>query len=149
MFKSLLLTLAALVGTSSGALKDCAAGTSLFTLTSYSLDPANPVAGDKAILHLEYQVPEGLTVTGGTTTYKTTLNYIPFAPSTEPLCQDIPCPLGPGLYKNDSIVEWPSGVTGSFTSTMTWADESGTVLACLEMSGRLGAATYLRNAAKS
>ena len=145
----LLALIAALSATlAAGTIKDCAAGSSLFTIEAVSLDPPTPVAGTKSTLHLEYRVPDGLTVTGGTTTYKTTLNFIPFAPSTEPLCQDVPCPLGPGLYKNDSVVEWPSGVSGRFTSQMTWADDSGAVLACLEMSGNFDT-PHLRNGGKS
>ena len=117
--------------------KDCGAGTSLFKIQGLGLTPVSPAPGDPITLHLEYDVPEGTLITDGTTTYQITLNFIPFAPSTNPLCQDIPCPLGAGSYKNDTTSTWPSGVSGSFTSKMTWADPAGQQLLCVQISGSL------------
>lgn len=117
--------------------KDCGAGSSLFKIQGLGLTPVSPAAGDPITLHLEYDVPEGTVVTDGTTTYQITLNFIPFAPSTNPLCQDIPCPLGAGSYTNDTTSTWPSGVSGTFTSKMTWADAVGTQLLCVQISGSL------------
>ena len=116
--------------------KDCAPG-SIFTLNAVDLTPASPNPGDPVTLHLDYTVPEGVTVTDGTTTYAVTLNFIPFAPSTNPLCQDIPCPLGPGTYKNATTSTWPTGVSGTFTSKMTWANPAGETLMCVQTSGKM------------
>ena len=131
----------ALLGLASAAtVKDCGAGNSLFKIQGLGLTPTNPSPGQDVTLHLEYDVPEGTLITGGTTTYAVTLNFIPFQPSTEPLCQDIPCPLGPGSYKNDTVSAWPTGISGTFTSKMTWADEAGTQLLCVQISGSLAGA---------
>ncbi len=135
---------ALLLGLSSAAtVKDCGGGTGLFTINSLSLDPVSPTPGQEITLNLDYTVPEGLTVTDGTTRYDITLNFIPFAPSTNPLCQDIPCPLGPGHYVNATKSTWPSGVSGSFTSKMTWSDQAGTKLLCVAISGALRAPLLL------
>jgi hypothetical protein len=135
MFTRLLSFAAGLAAISAATVKDCGAGTSAFKIQALGLTPTAPSPGQDVTLHLEYDVPAGTTVTGGTTTYAVTLNFIPFQPSTEPLCQDIPCPLGPGSYKNDTTSSWPSGISGSFTSKMTWADEVGTQLLCVQISG--------------
>ncbi len=139
MLFRLALAAAALLGLTSAAttLKNCASGTSVFTMNSASLVPANPAAGDVVDLHLDYTVPEGTTVTGGTAQYDVTLNFIPFAPSTEPLCQDVPCPLGPGTYSNVTQSMWPTGVSGTLVSKMTWKDEGEKVLLCLQINTAL------------
>jgi hypothetical protein len=138
MFTRLLTFAAMLLGIADTAtVKDCGSSTSVFKIQGLGLTPTNPSPGQDVTLHLEYDVPAGTTVTGGTTTYAVTLNFIPFQPSTEPLCQDIPCPLGPGSYTNDTTSSWPSGVSGSFTSKMTWADEIGTQLLCVLISGSM------------
>jgi hypothetical protein len=138
MFIRIATALVALLGlTSAATVKDCGAGKSLFTIQALGLTPTNPTPGQDVTLHLEYDVPEGTLITGGTATYAVTLNFIPFQPSTEPLCQDIPCPLGAGSYKNDTVSAWPTGVSGSFTSKMTWADDVGTQLLCVQISGSL------------
>ncbi len=137
MFR-LLSAVTALFGLSTAAtVKDCGGGTGLFTINSLGLDPVSPTPGQEITLNLDYTVPEGLTVTDGTTRYDITLNFIPFSPSTNPLCQDIPCPLGPGHYVNATKSTWPSGVSGSFTSKMTWTDQDGQKLLCVAISGAL------------
>jgi hypothetical protein len=123
--------------------KDCAATSSIFKVTSLSVAPVNPASGDPFDLHMEWTVPDGVTVTDGTAKYSVTLNYIPFSPSTEPLCQDIPCPMGPGKYTNTTTSTWPSGVTGSLTTKMEWLQPDGATLACVSISGTVGLdATY-------
>ncbi len=145
MFIRLLSSIAGLVAmlsaTTAATVKDCGGGTSIFKIQGLGLTPTAPSPGQDVTLHLEYDVPAGTMVTGGTTTYAVTLNFIPFQPSTEPLCQDIPCPLGPGSYTNDTSTTWPSGISGSFTSKMTWADEVGKQLLCVLISGSMKEAT--------
>lgn len=139
MLTRIVTALAALAAVSAGSatVKNCASGTSLFTINKLSLDPPTAVAGAQSTLYLDYTVPEGTTVTDGTTSYSITLNFIPFAPSTNPLCADIPCPLGPGSYSNATKSTWPAGVSGSFTSKMTWQDSSNTLLLCVQISGAM------------
>jgi hypothetical protein len=121
-----------------GDVRDCGAGTSLFTVNSVALDPMNPVPGQNVTLSLDYTVPAGITVKGGQTEYDITWNYIPFDPSYEPLCQDIPCPLGPGQYRNKSTSLWPDSVSGYITSQMKWIDDANQLLLCVEISGQAG-----------
>lgn len=116
-----------------------AAEVSLFRVNSVTISPSNPVPGQAIDLHLDYTVPDGIIIKDGTTTYDFTLNFVPLSPSSNPLCQDIPCPLGPGTYSNVSSSTWPSGVTGSFTSTMRWRKAvDNTLLLCIKIAGRLG-----------
>lgn len=147
-FLSSLFTARAAFGAS---VRDCSSPTALFKLNSVGLEPANPALGSTISLSLDYTVPEGLTVTDGTTTYAITLNFIPFQPSINPLCQDIPCPLGPGTYSNITQSMWPSGVSGSFTSKMTWTDQDTAELLCIQISGTLDQSKplthYLRKSA--
>jgi ML domain len=121
-----------------GSVQDCAPGESLFTITELSLSPAAPVAGQNLTLHLGYEVPEGVSVLGGTAEYDVTYNYIPFSPSTEPLCSNIPCPLGPGTYLNESTSQWPDSLSGLLVSRMKWFDEQNSMLLCVEISGQTG-----------
>ena len=101
-----------------------------------SIDPAIPVPGAPLTLQLTYEVPDGLTVTDGTAEYDVTYNYIPFTPSVEPLCQDIPCPLGPGVYTNHSTTTWPDGLAGQLVSQMKWWDSSKNLLLCVEIASQ-------------
>jgi hypothetical protein len=116
-------------------LKDCGSAKSVFTLNSYSLTPAMPTPGSSVTLNLDYTVPEGVVVTGGVATYAFTYNFIPLSPTTEPLCSNVPCPLGPGTYSNHTITQWPSGLSGSFTIKNTWTDDGGAQLICLSIAG--------------
>lgn len=123
-----------------GAVSDCGAGASVFTVNSVDLDPVSPTPGQNMTLTLDYTVPEGVVVTGGQTEYDVTWNFIPLEPSVEPLCQDIPCPLGPGMYRNQSTSLWPDSVSGYITSQMKWLDEAGNLLLCIEIAGQSAAA---------
>jgi len=122
----------------SPVLKDCAiGGNSVFKLNSFSLSPTNPIPGNPVTLNMDYTVPEGVIVNGGVATYSVTYNFIPLTPTTEPLCANIPCPIGPGRYSNHTITQWPSGVSGSFTIKNMWADENNAQLLCLSISGSI------------
>lgn len=118
------------------AVSDCGAGASVFIVNSVDLNPVTPVPGQNMTLTLDYTVPFGTTVTGGQTEYDVTWNFIPLEPSFEPLCQDIPCPLGPGTYRNQSTSLWPDSVSGYITSQMKWLDEANNLLLCIEISGQ-------------
>lgn len=112
---------------------DCAPGTSVFRLDGAHLDPADPKAGDAVNLHLAYTVPAGVLVRGGVTEYDVTINYIPMEPYMEPLCQDIPCPLGEGVYTNITQSTWPTGIHGAVMNIMRWKGEDEETLLCLKV----------------
>ena len=113
--------------------KDCGGGKTLFKVNAVSISPVDPLPNDQVTLHLDYTVPDGLTVVGGQAKYAVVYNFIPMAPTVEPLCQNIPCPLGPGRYVNDTTSTWPSGLSGSVTTTITWADQDLTPLLCISI----------------
>jgi hypothetical protein len=115
---------------------DCGAGKSLFTIRAVSLDPAQPVPNQNVSLNLDYSVPDGLTVTGGEATYSATYNFIPLTSTVEPLCNNIPCPLSSGSYINTSYMIWPSGLSGSLVSKVTWVDTDSRLLLCMSITTR-------------
>ena len=117
-------------------LKDCSSGTSIFSVNSMSLDPPNPAPGDRVAFFLDYSVPTSTTVTDGTARYEVNYNFIPLSPTIQPLCSNIPCPLGPGRYTNTTYSIWPTGLSGSIRTRMAWLDPSGTMLLCTEISGK-------------
>lgn len=123
--------LAALILISPPVVNDCGGGTTLFKLNSVSLSPADPPPGSSVSLNLDYTVPAGLTVNDGTSTTAVSYNFIPFAPTVEPLCQDIPCPLASGRYYNSTNSTWPTGLSGTVRTTMTWADQNSVKLLCI------------------
>lgn len=116
---------------------DCGKSAAVFTVNSVETVPLNPVPGQNMTLMLDYTVPAGTTVTGGQAEYDITWNYIPFEPSYEPLCHNIPCPLGPGRYTNQSTSVWPDSVSGYITSQMKWLDEGNKLLLCVEVANQL------------
>lgn len=145
MFTSLIAKIN-LVLTSSifyATVKNCGVGTSLFTLNEVTITPSSPLPGDNVSLYIDYTIPQGMTVVGGTTEYDMTYNYIPFSPTFEPLCQNIPCPLGPGRYHNTSISVWPSDLSGSLVTRMKWWNLDKMELLCVEIAGKFWASTDL------
>lgn len=128
--------LSLLLGAFSLSVKDCGGNQATFRMNELSVRPVNPNPGDDVILHVQYTVPEGVFINDGTATYAIKYNFIPLSPTVEPLCKDLPCPLGPGTYTNETITAWPSGLTGSVSTKITWADEKGALLACISMEGK-------------
>jgi hypothetical protein len=120
-------------------IKDCGIGTSVFTLNTLGINPANPVGGQNVTMSVEYTVPDGYTVQpdGGKVLYDIAVNYIPLPQTSTPLCDVIPCPLGPGVYFNESSSTWPSGLSGKFNSKIRWKDANDALLACIQISGSL------------
>ena len=118
-------------------LKDCGAGKSLFKINSMSLSPVDPMPGDIVTLNLDYTVPDGVVVMDGLTRYDFTYNFLPLSPTIEPLCQNIPCPLASGTYVNKSSSTWPTGLSGSLTTKITWADQDEKQLLCINMAAKL------------
>jgi hypothetical protein len=118
-------------------LKDCSSGTSVFTVNTMSLDPPNPAPGQQVGFTLDYTVPPSTVVTDGTARYEMTYNFIPLAPTIQPLCSNIPCPLESGRYLNTTYSMWPTGLSGTIMTRMKWLDTTGTILICTEISGKV------------
>ena len=132
-----MLAFFALLATATASVKDCGAGKTAFTVNAVSLTPTTPVPGENVLLHLEYTVPSKMLVNDGLATYSTTYNFVPFAPTTEPLCSNVPCPLSTGFYKNDTTTAWPTGLSGTIVSRMAWTDGLNAPLLCIEISGKV------------
>jgi hypothetical protein len=104
---------------------------------SFAPDP--PIAGTNSTLLLSMNVPEE--INDGTATYTTTLNFIPFQPSTDPLCETtIPCPIKVGQLDTTSSYPFPEGISGTMTLKIQWADGAGRSLMCVQIKTSLGAA---------
>lgn len=129
----------ALVAVIAGAitLKDCGVDTALFTINYMSADPPTVTSGQPTRLSLVYVVPADTLITDGTAKYEYSFNGIPFTPTVEPLCQNVPCPLGPGIYPNTTLIDWPTGVSGKVKSRMSWLDVDSTLLLCLDVTAAL------------
>jgi hypothetical protein len=127
----------ALYAVLNATLKDCSSGTSLLVVNKMSLEPSAPSPGQKVGFTLDYTVHPNTIITDGTARYETTYNFIPLSPTIQPLCSNIPCPLGPGRYVNTTYSTWPTGLSGTIVSRMKWLDSTGTLLICTEISGKV------------
>jgi len=145
MLGSLLTAVSVAMATNTfyGAVRDCGAGVSLFHLNRAILDPATPISGKNLTLHIDFTVPDNIIVLGGITRYEVSYNFIPFSPTIEPLCENIPCPLGPGRYTNTSVSVWPADISGMIVMKMKWFDLDNALLQCVEISGQVGDPTRL------
>lgn len=136
ILRSLVALFAATTATAT-TIRTCLADTSLFKISELKLDPASPSPGQDVALTLSFQVPEGVSVSDGTSTYDYTFNFIPLTPTVKPLCEDVTCPILPGSHTNTTHSQWPEGVTGSFKSRITWRNGGGETLLCMEMAGSI------------
>ena len=116
---------------SSSVVTDCGAGQTAFTILSQGFSPSPPVAGKDATLWIDFTVPDGSAVNGGTAKYSFTYNGIPFSPTTDQLCTQVTCPI---VSQNlSSTSPWPSGVSGKVVSKIQWYDEKGAYLLCSQL----------------
>lgn len=138
MNRILLLAFAALVGCASSIITDCGKGATKFVVDGLAYWPDPPIPGQNGTLSFLYTVPDGTdTITDGTAKYSLTLNGIPFPASTDPLCNDVPCPIVPGTFNLTSTSEFPTGVSGKISSKIQWYDTSNTELLCVDLTVRV------------
>lgn len=128
---SLLLALFAVAPT----VRDCGVQT-LFKIDSVGLSPTTPLPGDNVTLQLTYTVPLGYIATDGKAKYELTYNFLPLSPTIQPLCDNIPCPLLPGTYSNNTYELWPEGLAGTLKTKITWTDVSGELLLCMTINAK-------------
>lgn len=137
MNRILFLALAAL-GFASSTITDCGKTNAKFTIDGLAYWPDPPVPGQNGTLSFLYTVPDGTeTITEGTVKYSLALNGIPFPASTDPLCDDVPCPIVPGTFNLTSTSEFPTGVSGKITTKIQWYDTSNTQLLCVDLTVRI------------
>jgi hypothetical protein len=122
--------------TASNSVKDCSAGKSLIKFVSGSLLPDPVVPGQDSSITLNLEVPAGCYVDAGTAKYSFSFNGIPFSPTTEDLCSDIACPLGPGPYTNTTISTFPTGVSGKIVTRIEWLTPANEQLLCVDVTAK-------------
>jgi len=121
-----LITLS-LINDTCASIKNCG-GT--FTITELALNPDVQVtAGDNVTLTLLYTNP--VAVTDGTIKTSLTYNFIPMAPTVEPLCSTVQCPLVAGEHDGSSWFIVPSGLLGTVNNRVEWFDQTQKLLLCL------------------
>ena len=114
-----------------GVMHACGGQTGRATLLGFDSVPANPVAGDNVSTWIAYSFSSPA-ITGGTATYAYSLNGLPFPSSTYDLCTQTVCPKEPGIYNETSSAIFPSGVSGKIVSSITWKDQNGELVWCVE-----------------
>ena len=111
--------------------RDCGNGQGRAALIGYGSAPANPVAGDNVSLWAAYDLPAPA-ITGGTATYKLSLNGLPFTPTVKNLCTETKCPKDTGFNNESSWSLFPSGVSGKIKTSVAWNDQNNDLVWCVE-----------------
>jgi hypothetical protein len=115
------------------SIQDCGLGKSVFNITDLALTPDPPVPGSSIAMTFQFNNPGG-PVTDGSVTTSVTLNFIPFAPSVEPLCTNTQCPLVTGFNDRSTKGTTPTSVQGKVVTKIVWAATDGSQLACIATS---------------
>ena len=142
----LLRTLAAITAfaAASGLIKDCDTA-SRFRPTELAVTPDPPVRGQPVVMTVKFDNP-GPVVDDGTVTTSVTLNFIPFQPSSEPLCQNTACPIPSGAADRSTSSTWPDTVSGRIVTKSVWTGSGGESLLCVQSSFSVASASNLRGA---
>jgi hypothetical protein len=135
-------TLLALAATAAATIIDCDPQ-SVFRPITLELQPATPVSGELVHLINKFENP-GPVVTDGTVTTSITLNFVPFTPSVEPLCQNTACPIAVGAVDRSTESTWPSDIQGKIVSRSQWTGVNGESLLCVQITTSVGYAPTLR-----
>jgi hypothetical protein len=142
-----LTTAAAIAAVSYSAITDCSNGASLFKLTDLAITPDPPVRNEPLHMTVVFDNP-GESVSLGQVTTSVTLNWIPFIPTVEALCDNTQCPLVSGLNDRSTSSIWPDTVSGNIQSKIVWAADDGSQLLCIKISALVAsdnnATGYLR-----
>ena len=110
----------------------CSSVNSLLKITDLVFSPDPPFANQNTTLYLKFNNP-GSPITDGTSTTMVTYNFIPFSPTVEPLCQNTECPVPTGLTEQSSSSLWPSTLSGTVATTITWTDLNQNQLLCMKI----------------
>jgi len=110
----------------------CSSANSLLKIKDLVFSPDPPLANQNTTLYLKFDNP-GPMIAGGTSTTAVTYNFIPFSPTVEPLCQNTACPVPTGLTEQSSSSLWPSGLSGTVVTTITWNDLQENELLCMKI----------------
>jgi hypothetical protein len=139
MFTRLVTLIIAALGVIQGtnaSIKDCGAGQTVFQLTELALIPDPPIKGKPVDMKVVFNNP-GAEVSDGTVTTTLSLNFIPFQPSTEPLCTNTICPIVSGLNDRSTSNIWPDTVSGTVSSKITWKGPNSENLLCIQFNTKV------------
>ena len=136
-------TLAMLFIGSKAHIQDCGKGTSKFQLTKLSLSPDPPIRGETLNMEVVFDNPDQ-EISDGTATTTLSLNYIPFQPTAEPLCQSTICPLLYGSNDRSTHSVWPETVSGAVSSKIVWKDSDENLLLCIQIQTKVASYKNLR-----
>ena len=132
---SLLISFVAFA-TTSATMLDCNT-TSVFRPLTLGLRPDPPVAGQPVHMTVEFNNP-GPDVAEGVVSTSVTLNFVPFTPTVESLCQNTLCPLVTGFNDRSTQSTWPADVKGKVVTKSVWATLEGDTLLCVQTSFTVG-----------
>jgi hypothetical protein len=135
---NLVIVVLGLATGANGSIKDCGAGQTVFQLTELALTPDPPVRGKPVEMKVVFNNP-GLVISDGSATITLSLNFIPFQPSTEPLCKNTVCPIVYGLNDRSTTSTWPDTVSGSVSSKITWLGPASENLLCIQFNTKVSA----------
>ena len=121
--------LSALFVSSFASIKDCDTS-SIFRPTTLAAYPDPPIPGQPVKLTLIFDNP-GPQIDDGTVTTTLSVNFLPFAPTTQPLCDNTKCPILTGSNDRSTETTWPD-VTGIVKSRITWNGPNNEQLLCID-----------------
>lgn len=110
---------------------------SIFRPTTLGLTPDPPVAGQQVRMSVIFDNP-GLVVTDGIVTTSVTYNFLPFSPTTEPLCQNTACPIVTGPNDRSTVSTFPDGISGTVVTKSVWTSTEGDNLLCVQTTVKVG-----------
>ena len=128
------LTLFTLFASSFASIKDCDPS-SVFRPTQLAITPDPPIPGQSIKLTLIFN-NQGKEITDGTATTTLSVNFLPFSPTTVPLCQNTMCPIVSGSNDRSTETTFPD-VTGIIKSRVTWTGTEGESLLCIDTSFKI------------
>jgi len=122
------------------SIQDCNTS-SIFQITKLGLVPDSVSAGDQVDMTVQFN-NTGSNIVDGLVKTSVTYNFIPLSPSEEALCSNTECPLVSGFNDRSTSNPWPSGLSGTVSSTIVWTLNEDMLL-CIKLSVK-SKATNLR-----
>lgn len=127
-----------LFAVTTATITDCSDGDSIFEITELSFTPDPPIRGEDFYMILKFNNP-GEQITEGSVTSSVSLNFIPFQPTTKPLCDSTQCPIMPGSNDRSTSSVWPDTVSGIISSKIVWNTPDNFELLCIQISAKIAA----------
>jgi hypothetical protein len=134
-----LITLFGFIASSSATIKDCNPS-SIFRPTTLSVAPDPPIPGQTVKLTLIFDNP-GPQIDDGTVTTTLSVNFMPFSPTTQSLCDNTKCPIITGSNDRSTESTWPS-VTGTVKSKITWIGPNSEELLCIDTTFKVPSSNF-------